>query len=348
MGRDTAIEWCDHSINFWWGCEKVSPGCAHCYAEALAKRFGHDIWGASSPRLCIWGAASEAHKLNAKAQRLGVRYRVFTNSMADFFEEDHGQPIVHGGKSGMNRTYVYPDGCPTKDSCENRPCTLTHLRNYAFRVIDETHSLDWIIVTKRPENIRNMWPAASRYPDPSPMARGPQSTRPDYTRNNVWLLATVENQEQAYKRVPELLKCRDLSPVLGLSMEPLLGPVDIIPYLGGKSFQCSCGFHATESELAYTGGDRWSCVECGEMCSIGGTLDWIIVGGESGPHARLMHPEWVRSLRYQCQSAGVPFFLKQWGCQFVDTHSGHFQHVNVAIVDGVSMIAPLTARMVKA
>ena len=93
----------------------------------------------------------------------------------------------------------------------------------------------------------------------------------------VWHLTSCENQEWFDKRVPDLLMLREKAPwpVLGVSLEPLLGPIDLSEYID--------------------------------------QLDWVIVGGESGPGARPMHPDWVRSIRDQCQAAGVPFLFKQWG-----------------------------------
>jgi protein gp37 len=98
-------------------------------------------------------------------------------------------------------------------------------------------------------------------------------------RPNVFLGTTVENQEQADKRIPELMKCRDLSPVLFLSCEPLLEPIDF-----------------------FRGASDW-----GNLTEI----NWVIVGGESGPNYRYMSPHWVQSLHDQCKSAGIPFFCKQ-------------------------------------
>lgn len=271
MTINTKIEWCDHTINFWWGCEKVSPGCAHCYAEGFAKRVGDGIWGRGKPRRWIKSAVSEACKLNAKAEREGVRYKVFANSMSDFFEQDHGQPIVNnlGDRLRVDPNSGGVFACKLKGIGSNA-VTLTDLRQQAFSVIDECQHLDWLIVTKRPENIFSQWPqlATDVYQN---------------HRDNVWLLTSVENQEQADQRIPELLRCRDLVPVLGLSMEPLLGSVRLPPSWNYGNF------------------DPDFDVE----------IDWVIAGGESGHHARPMHPDWVRGIRDQCQSAGVPFFFKQ-------------------------------------
>ncbi len=166
-------------------------------------------------------------------------------------------------------------------------------RSRLFDTIDATPNLDWLLVTKRPENIRNMWPGGYLMGGGAP----PMLCR----RPNVWLLTSVEDQETADRRVPELLKCRDLAPVLGLSIEPLLGPIDLkrIP-----APICDT--------LDVLNGER---IDGGTGCICDGfdPIDWVIVGGESGPHARPMDPRWVVSLRDQCIGAGVPFFFKQWG-----------------------------------
>lgn len=272
MGENTKVEWADHTINFWWGCNKKSEGCANCYAESFSKRFG-DLWGQNKPRRLIDGAVQMAIRLNAKAEKQGVRYRVFSGSMSDFFETDHGQPIIDGKGDDV---FIDDQGL--------HPMKLTNLREIAFNVIDKTPNLDWLLVTKRPENIRSMWPEG-------PWSCGTKKEGDQY-RTNVWLLTSVENQEQSDKRIPELLKCRDLAPVLGLSCEPLLGPVDLTHRLG----TLLPSEHSLEPA-------NW--VHQG--------LDWVICGGESGNKARPMRPEWARSLRDQCQTTGVPFFFKQWG-----------------------------------
>src|SRR5882762_9757042 len=87
MGKNSSIEWTDHTFNPWWGCTKVSPGCKHCYAEAFARRIGNDIWGAQAERRFFGDAHwREPLKWNVEAARAGVRRRVFCASMADVFE----------------------------------------------------------------------------------------------------------------------------------------------------------------------------------------------------------------------------------------------------------------------
>ena len=112
---------------------------------------------------------------------------------------------------------------------------------------------------------------------------------------NIWLGVSVENQKAADERIPYLLETP--AAVRFLSCEPLLGPVDLTNYL----------------PYSYQATDEWGAFT--DVYDQPG-VDWVIVGGESGPGARPMHPDWVRSIRDQCQEAGVPFFFKQWGSWF--------------------------------
>lgn len=265
MAENSKIEWTDHTWNPWWGCVKVSPACTHCYAATLAHRYGTE-WGPQAQRRFFrdkhW---QEPVKWNRKAEREGRRMKVFCASMADVFEE---LPADHPDRERM-----------------------TAERVRLFTLIDATPHLDWLLLTKRPENIRHkrFWP--------------PVQNQVNFTyRSNVWLGCTVEDQANADRRIPELLKCRDLSPVLFLSCEPLLGPVDIgvVETVGGCT--CGCGgiYGMHEPFCGTQPGKHWG-------------IDWVIAGGESGPHARPSHPDWFRSLREQCSAAGVAFHFKQWG-----------------------------------
>ncbi len=112
---------------------------------------------------------------------------------------------------------------------------------------------------------------------------------------NVWLGTSVENQKWADVRIPHLLKTP--AAVRFLSCEPLLGPVDLTA-VGGGHLDALRGDARTGDGTIYAGGPG---------------IDWVIVGGESGPGARPMHPDWARSLRDQSVAAGVPFFFKQHG-----------------------------------
>jgi len=168
-----------------------------------------------------------------------------------------------------------------------------------YEVMAEARQHTFIVLTKRPERIIPVL-----YGDEGRWYLGGGDYLP-----NIWHLTTAENQEMADKRMPELLKLRGYSagwPVLGASVEPMLGPVD----------------------LTYIQFDKWTRMNVLEGCGIttrpgamGQMLpnafcekfDWVIAGGETGPGARPIHPDWVRSLRDQCQDAGVSFFFKGWG-----------------------------------
>lgn len=153
-------------------------------------------------------------------------------------------------------------------------------REDLWHLIRETPSLTWMLLTKRPQNIARMLPD-------------------DAIRERVWLGTTAEHQEEADRRIPILLVER--AAVRFVSMEPLLGPVDLTAVTVGG---LPAGTLLTTDALN------------GEPNDYGyglGTLDWVIAGGESGQAARPMHPDWARSIRDQCQAAGVPFFHKQNG-----------------------------------
>lgn len=151
-------------------------------------------------------------------------------------------------------------------------------RHAAIHVMRCAPQHTYLLLTKRPENVKQMLHGT---------AWGGGLPK------NVWLGATVENQEQADRRIPLLLAAA--APTRFVSCEPLLGPVNLI----GK----------TTSDRSYL--HEFRKHDTGALLSP--RIDWVIAGGESGGQARPMHPEWVRSLREQCAAAGVPFMMKQWG-----------------------------------
>lgn len=243
MAENTKIEWAHHTFNPWEGCQKVGPGCDNCYAEARNARFagGQAVnWGPGAPRRrTSAGNWAMPVKWNRQAQAAGIRYRVFCASLADVFDNE----------------------------------VDTAWRADLFALIQTTPHLDWLLLTKRIGNAKDMLP-------PSFYANaGPNSAWP-----NVWVGATIVNQEEADRDIPKLLAVP--ARVRFLSMEPLLGPVDLHRFMVGDGHDAP---HFREP------------------------LDWVIVGGESGPNARPMHPDWARSLRDQCHAAGVAFLMKQWG-----------------------------------
>ena len=272
MGENSGIEWTDHTFNPWWGCEKVSPACAHCYAETFSRRVGYTDEphipgspdGPDGPKVRLWGPHSERRmfgdkhwreplRWNAKAAAEGVRRRVFCASMADVFED--------------------------------RP-ELAAPRARLYRLIEDTPALDWLLLTKRPENAAELWGQA--WADAG--SGFGQWPAPPAWRPNVWLGTTVEDQRRADERIPHLLSAP--ARVRFLSVEPMLGPIDLSAFFGGPYVRLP----GDAIEPHYNAG-----------------IDWVICGGESGPGARPMRLEWARDLRDQCLAAGVPFFFKQWG-----------------------------------
>ncbi len=247
------IGWCDFTFNPWVGCLKVSPACAHCYAESLDHRWGNDRWGADKQR----GVTSESHwqqprAWNRKAQRDVKRYRVFCGSMCDVMEDR-------------------PD--------------LYAVRERLFRLIGDTRNIDWLLLTKRPDNFARFLP----WGDNTRMFGAASGPWP-----NVWLGTTVENQEYADKRIPHLLSTP--AAVRFVSYEPALGPInfDEFMWLYDESGR-------TRRRMPLGG---WDCPQ---------PLGWVIAGGESGPGARPSHLDWFRSARDQCAAAGTPFYFKQHG-----------------------------------
>lgn len=185
------------------------------------------------------------------------------------------------------------------DIFEQHPA-LPALRARLFPAIEAAPGLDLLLLTKRPENVLGMVP-------PAWLENWPKQ---------VWLGTTVESQQRAEERIPHLLRVP--AAVRFLSIEPMLGPVDLDPPT------CpTCGGHQTARSDDPEDGTLF-CQEHGDEMEYSAWLDpcadeeqagvnWVIVGGESGRRARPLHPEWARAVRDQCAVAEVPFFFKQWG-----------------------------------
>lgn len=270
MGKETGIEWCDHTFNPWRGCTKVSPGCQHCYAETLSKRNPAVLgeWGPDGKRAI---AAESYWRLpvswDAEAAHSGIRRRVFCASLADVFE----------------------------DRDDLRPARLRLLG-----LIENTPSLDWLLLTKRPQNVLRVLGTAANdaaehrlYGIHDTLQYWLDNAPPD----NVWMGASVEDQQRAEDRVPALLRVP--ANVRFLSCEPLLGAVNLGQWLSAHDDRCD---------------PERTCSGCNPYR---GELHWVIIGGESGRLARLCHVEWAESLVCQCKVAGVAVFVKQLGSSAV-------------------------------
>ncbi|HMR51236.1 MAG TPA: phage Gp37/Gp68 family protein [Amaricoccus sp.] len=298
MADKTSIEWTqgeDGSPGATWnpitGCTLVSEGCRHCYAARLAAtRLRQHPSRAGLARL---NAAGEAKftgevRLNAGWLDQPLRWRrprrIFVCAHGDLFHE------------------AVPDEWID--------------RVFAVMALAPQHVFQ--VLTKRPERARwyltrimegengseDIADAAVRVTGSPCAAHVEDSVWP---LPNVWLGTSVEDQATADERIPHLLATP--AAVRFLSAEPLLGPVDL------TQVPNDLGMAEAQPWLNALGGYAWDAAppDYVDTCSIGTRLDWVIVGGESGPAARPMHPDWARSLRDQCQAAGVPFFFKQWG-----------------------------------
>lgn len=302
MGDTTEIAWCDATFNPWIGCTKISSGCQNCYAAAdMDQRRGRVKWGPNGTRsktsADYW---RKPLKWNRDAEKSGQRIKVFCASLADVFE-DWGGPIVDAKEKVIWRI-------PSDfDNAKVHPLTMDHLRSDLFALIDQTPWLDWMLLTKRPENIRPMWvPGVDEggFPQLQPL------------RHNVHLYYSASDQPSLESGIGELLACRDLTPTLGLSLEPLVGEIVldavVIRNTRGGVFETSplrcdsCGY--TPRDIAEQM-DHHLCKGSGQR------LDHVIIGGESGPNARPCNVAWIRSLVRQCRVAGTACFVKQLGAK---------------------------------
>lgn len=288
MGEATGIEWARNSdgspgytFNPWRGCTKISEACRFCYAERDRSVRLHRVgWGPTAERR-IAADSTWAQPLawDMKHRRARTRGRVFCASLADIFED--------------------------------RP-ELEAPRIRLLALIALTPSLDWLLLTKRPEVMArvmndpglyervlaaaNVWRRAYPRRDLSAIP----VSNPSSGWHNLWAGTTVENQRAADERIPHLLRVP--ARVRFLSCEPVLGYINMS---GGLFTQPPEG----EPDESPEAGGMW-----GGPRTLGAAgLSWVIAGGESGPGARPSHPDWFRGLRDQCAAAGVPFFFKQWG-----------------------------------
>jgi protein gp37 len=282
MAGKSSIEWTDATWNFIRGCSRVSEGCRNCYAEGIAARFsgkGMAYEGLAEfvnhkPR---WTGEISFHEdILLEPLRWKKPQKIFVNSMSDLFHEK----------------------------------VTDEMLDRAFAVMALTPQHTYQILTKRPERMKKFVTNAKWERLRNWMNRGPNGEQVDFgnlstmahrsvkgskweffnVKNwplpNVWLGVSVEDQKTADERIPMLLQTP--AAVRWISAEPLLGSID----LGRRS--------------AGSGWDEW--LWSGEP-----KIDWVVVGGESGPKARPMYPAWARSIKDRCVEADIPFFFKQWG-----------------------------------
>ncbi len=320
----TKIEWADKTWNPITGCTKISPGCQNCYAERMAKRL--QAMGMSGYK-GGFSITNQADHIFIQPMKWRKPSRIFVCSMGDLFHEDVNVRWIDGVFGSMGLTY---------------DCTGEMVRNEsggASAIQKQRHT--YLILTKRPERMKEYilelinadWEALRRRFYHFAMAACNIRHKAAYLNHmnasmsvaswiksgmpGLWLGVTAENQDQADKRIPLLLQIP--ADKRFVSVEPMLGPVNIRGYLmqGKYPGKCSCGHGHGFTRCPNYGGIAKECHH--KDCNCKGferqdfAIDHVICGGESGPGARPMHPSWVRGLRDQCKSAGVPFLFKQWG-----------------------------------
>ena len=298
MGDKTKIEWTDATWNPVIGCSKVSAGCQNCYAESVAKRFGKEgeyygevisSNGYGTP--IKWSGNTVRKDPEFNPLRVRKSRTIFVCSMGDLFHESVPDEWIDD----------------------------------VMAVIAMTPQHRYMILTKRPKRMKDYFgqddKRAIKIMTSLFMWQDELVDSPDYDfsvdnkvnralarlsldggwpLSNLALGVSIEDQKSADERIPILL--RTPAAKRFVSYEPALGPVDLMDISfnvpGGEAHisALDCDVDLDDDELFH-----------------GVTLDLVIAGGESGPKARPMHPDWARSMRDQCKITGVPFHFKQWG-----------------------------------
>ena len=320
MSENSSIEWTHHTFNPWRGCTKATfqdkdgktqlhPGCLNCYAEVDMSVKLHGIrWGKGQER--VQKAESgwrEPLSWARKAAKAGERHRVFCASLADVLDDEAPRGVQARLWDTIRQTAAF---FGPRTRCAD---VSGHVHHSECRKAGPACGLDWLLLTKRPENWRTI------PEDVCPLA---------------WLGTSISEQTTADEWVPRLRASEGFR-YRFLSVEPLVGPVNLSEWIERIDHcnyceaqndpqvedRCpSCGRGGTlistwgraEAER-YRSGERYTTAD-GQR-DVAGTngIDWVIVGGESGPKARPCNVEWVRSIVRQCADAGVPCFVKQMG-----------------------------------
>jgi protein gp37 len=288
----TSIEWCDKTWNPTRGCSLVSPGCTNCYAMGQAHRFsgkGKPFEGLTKKRVklgVVWtGKVRLAPDMLALPLSWKKPQRVFVNSMSDLFHEELSNEDIAAVFGVMAAAPRHTFQVLTKRAKRMREW-FAWVDDQVYRERDAVRSrLMWLALCA--ENAGEQLPITTEWQQ--------RSWCDEWPLPNVWLGVSAEDQQSADERIPELL-CTPAA-VRFVSYEPALGPVDLT--------NIRLDDDSTLDAL-------WD--DDGEL------LDWIIVGGESGPRARPFDVAWARSVVEQCKAAGVACFVKQLGANTVVQH----------------------------
>lgn len=322
MGQDTKIQWTDCTFNAWMGCSKAHTGCTNCYAERalpVAMRPGGRIeWGE------VWQGGQRVVKADAAwrepvrwgllATQKGLRRRVFCSSLADVLEVPELPKSWPRGWSPLQieeatrrvqltrvqleaaRSRLWDLIRKTYEMCSE--CGAGHYQREALNRQQQGcgvrghcwgGGLDWLLLTKRPEH----WALV-----------------PEDVRRLVWLGTSVSDQETADRWVDLLVQAQGFR-VLFLSLEPMVGPVNLSKWLMTRAER------ERRQSAAYWAFTRQARAKPPSMADPAAytpnAINWVIVGGESGPRARPCNVAWVEDIVKQCADAGVPVFVKQLG-----------------------------------
>ncbi len=288
----TGIEWCKWTWNPVTGCTPASEGCANCYAERMARRLAGR---AGYPKDDPFRVTLHPERLD-EPLRLRRPSTIFCCSMSDLFHPD------------------VPD----------------EFRDRAFAVMAQCPQHTFVVLTKRAEcaceYLRglSLVEGATRFVRWNTVGGGGQLAkyairfRRGETLPNVFVGPTVENQARADERMPHAMRLAAAGWNVVVSYEPALGPVDWRPWLPHRSDRL-CGDDAHPCSIHHAAdGDGQTACPCDEYLrdakdSEKPKLAGILCGGETGPGARPMHPDWARQARDACAAAGTPFFFKKWG-----------------------------------
>lgn len=318
----TKIEWCDETINpirtadGGYHCTKVSEGCQNCYAVPMNNRFGNKKPFNSTPAEFV---------LNQKQLDKPFHWRnprkIFVQSMGDLFHEDVPFELIDTVFAVMascaDHTFLLLTKRPMRmleymqRVSQGGPVAAAQytedMMNFHRQHI-EGYAEGWTPPPPPEPEVRFIYTSAVKQEAADPEWKSIFYNRTCHWRkwplSNVWMGVTTENQAQYDDRTELLLQIPAAKRFV--SVEPMLSPVDIKKYLGIIS---GCKIHCPNTKDTCRN-HSWECREAHDDKP---GLDWIICGGESGPGARPMHPDWARGLRDQCQAAGVPFYFKQWG-----------------------------------
>lgn len=294
MSDNTKIEWTDSTWNPIRGCSLVSDGCKNCYAMGVAGRFSgpgqlYDGLTTKTTQGPKWtGKIMLVPHMLTQPIKWQRSRKIFVNSMSDLFHEDVPDSYIDQVFAVMALAPQHIFQVLTK-----RP---ERMRDYCTdfswsRVIDSSTGADGVSTLSG-----FTLQALAHHFGQVPLSTLNYKRRDVWPLRNVWFGVSVEDQAAANERIPLLLETP--AAVRWLSMEPLLGPVDL-----------------TEAFLKNKLGGRYPFpgLPNEHRTKLVDLIDWVVVGGESGAKARPMNPNWASTLRDQCAAADVPFLFKQWG-----------------------------------